>query len=1140
MKSQHTRTGRTGSLRLSRTARAVRAALFATAIVASPVAFAQSCVQTATNEVTCTGVFTDDVINTVPLVNQVPGLSLIIDDATTVDPAAGINGLTAAWGGDVGVLSYAAINTDGADAIYVYGDLTATLATYGDLYTYVSAAGANAIDVSAFGDVDVTIGGSVVASSDGAYDVLTVDASSVDGSVTLLADGSAAIGAYAYDGDAIGVLANGYVNTYATIDGSVTAASTYGNAGGVIATADTGNAYLGNYGTISADAYAYANGAVAGAKYGNAGVYNAGDISATAYLGSALGVLGYAGGTLYAGNTGSISASSTYGAAGGLVAYAADDVTFYNAGSITANGYDLATAVALISTGGDVYADNYGDIGATASGDANVNALGLGATGYYVGIYNYGNISASATASNAAGYASATALYVDSNNASVDNAGSLYAYAYATGYGAYATGAELYADDFLSIANEGDIAAYAYGAGYGAVATGVYGTAVAGGITLVNTGSITATSDDVAVALDLYSNTYVDIYNYGTIAAYGDNYSIAIDTSGGASADYIYNAGTITGAIYTGAGDDVFFNAEGGTWNAVGYSDFGDGDDTVTNYGDIYLDDSGISLGGYATAAGNLFQNSGNIFNNGDSFIDVGAGAGASASLFVNDGTIDMQDGAADDTLTIYGDFAGTGNINLDVEGNPGVADMLYIEGDVAADADQTINVDIVDLSAPIADIIPMVEVSGTSTAANFSLGTVGFDPDNSFVDLDFSLIADIDATNATPDVFSLGIDVVGLTDTGTLAAAIAPSVHSLMQTEVGTWRQRQGIIDAFNDGTVSLWARVFHEKTDFDQDFVSDDIGPGGNFDWTQRNSGVEAGVDFAVSDGFAIGLLVAKSKADIDLDPGNADADIDADTWGIYGTWLSQNGFYLDASYRWTKFETDMDTPAGSFNIDDGKAETFNVEAGYAFTMASGLKIEPQLQWTHTNVKDLDVLTLDNGMFFSTDGADSSRGRLGVAVYKGMGDADTGWRVTPYVALSAVREFDGENEFAINDALFGRTERDGTSGLLELAVTARHRNLSIWGGVNWMDGGGVSESIGGQLGVRYTFGGAAPAPVPAPVPVAPVKTCADLDDDADGINNCDDKCAGSTAGQAVGTDGCPVPAPEPEPVMEPKPFRG
>src|SRR5690606_17686413 len=44
-------------------------------------------------------------------------------------------------------------------------------------------------------------------------------------------------------------------------------------------------------------------------------------------------------------------------------------------------------------------------------------------------------------------------------------------------------------------------------------------------------------------------------------------------------------------------------------------------------------------------------------------------------------------------------------------------------------------------------------------------------------------------------------------------------------------------------------------------------------------------------------------------------------------------------------------------------------------------------------------------------------------------------------------------------------------------------------------------------------------------PEPEVPQVTCADLDDDGDGVNNCDDKCPNSQAGQAVGPDGCPVP---------------
>ena len=59
-------------------------------------------------------------------------------------------------------------------------------------------------------------------------------------------------------------------------------------------------------------------------------------------------------------------------------------------------------------------------------------------------------------------------------------------------------------------------------------------------------------------------------------------------------------------------------------------------------------------------------------------------------------------------------------------------------------------------------------------------------------------------------------------------------------------------------------------------------------------------------------------------------------------------------------------------------------------------------------------------------------------------------------------------------------------------------------------------------SVGVIIPLGPEPMAPV-GPAPVA--ANCADMDDDGDGVNNCDDKCPGSQAGQTIGPDGCPVP---------------
>ena len=60
-------------------------------------------------------------------------------------------------------------------------------------------------------------------------------------------------------------------------------------------------------------------------------------------------------------------------------------------------------------------------------------------------------------------------------------------------------------------------------------------------------------------------------------------------------------------------------------------------------------------------------------------------------------------------------------------------------------------------------------------------------------------------------------------------------------------------------------------------------------------------------------------------------------------------------------------------------------------------------------------------------------------------------------------------------------------------------------------------------SIGMTIALGPEAVAPI-APAPVA-APNCADLDDDGDGVNNCNDKCPGSQAGQTIGPDGCPVP---------------
>ncbi|MET0809385.1 MAG: autotransporter outer membrane beta-barrel domain-containing protein, partial [Pseudoxanthomonas sp.] len=198
-----------------------------------------------------------------------------------------------------------------------------------------------------------------------------------------------------------------------------------------------------------------------------------------------------------------------------------------------------------------------------------------------------------------------------------------------------------------------------------------------------------------------------------------------------------------------------------------------------------------------------------------------------------------------------------------------------------------------------------------------------------------------------------------------------------------------------------------------------------------------------------------------------GAGSSKLDGDTVGAYATWLSGTGFYMDASYRRMDFDARVRTTSGEIRTS-GNADAFNLEAGYAWTLDNGLQIEPQLQYTGVRVDGINQLAgaLAN---FESEGGDSSLARLGVAVRKTFQDGSTAW--TPYVTLSTVHEFDGQNGFTINDDFSGHTSVEGTHALVEAGLTVDLGRLSLFGGANWMDGGARESVAGGQLGMRFAW---------------------------------------------------------------------
>jgi outer membrane autotransporter protein len=729
-------------------------------------------------------------------------------------------------------------------------------------------------------------------------------------------------------------------------------------------------------------------------------------------------------------------------------------------GDIHAYAYiDHAVGIIAVANDGDVAVDSGGSIEAISP---NGEAIGLYAVANGVTtVANSGTIASTA-------YGDATGVQVVGYGTSIDNSGSIHAQGYT------ATGVSAYGYAAAQVLNSGTIGAQSTTGGY---AVGVAAQAY-GNLLVYNTGTITATDDDYAVAVSVDSAHTATVVNAGTLRTYS-TVEGEIAVRGGDGVQRVFNYGDIYGAIVTGGGDDTLLNGNAGIWHITNHStDFGDGDDSITNGagGTIVLSDGAIHMGA-SGSAGNAFTNSGRIQVQGAGLIDMGGGTqtallpSANALPLVNNGLLDFVDGMPDDVLTIAGDLSGGGAIDIDVSALNQSADLLYVEGNVADGSAQTVNVSFAGFpTSAHTDPIAFAHVAGGSTAGSFVAGQViGFGA-NGFLDMQVFVTSQLDATDATDDIFSVGVDVAGLNDPGTLAASIASGAQSLLTSQIGTWRQRMGVLPEKNQDDIGLspWFRVFSDKGEVDPSHVADNFGNTGNFAYDQSNTGHEVGMNVNVRGGFNAGLLLAKSNGSQHLIGAGAGSDqISGSAFGLYSTWIGSHGFYVDASYRWFDFTATLRSVAGEQSTG-GQGGAFNLETGFTAWKLGGVDIAPQVQYTRSAIGNIRPVQAGQAEFVANGGS-SSRGRVGVAFSSAIDNA--GWKFTPYGSVNAVREFDGRTDYSIADTFTGSTRTDGTSAMVELGIGAQKEGFSATAGANWTDGGALQSFVGGQLVLRYTW---------------------------------------------------------------------
>jgi len=978
------------------------------------------------------------------------------------------------------------------------GDIAITNSAAGEIYGKGEGGASGVQANSTNGNVRITNAGLINATA-GKYATAGVIANADNGRVDFTNSGTLIAET---NGVAVGARINGTTGAAATNSGQIQMAkegsTNIGATTGLFVTSSQGDASARNTATgvinITAgqDALgstpALATALRAEAEVGNATVSNAGAINVSAPEGAGeatlFGARASAGGSgnASASNTGSIKVSGSdltslgiYKDKGGIDGVVAVGLSVLSdAGSAKASNQGAltidipvteddaipygATGVLGSSTSGAVTLGNSGSIAINAAspvplsaeaGHALVGLDGSSGTGA-VSVTNTGTIKLDGTITTGARGAG------NGGNVSVRNDGTIASNStsgQAAGLEGSITGGT------LTLRNGGSIAAAAQDGD----AIGLLGTVDDGTVKVINSGNLTASSvNGEAYGVLIRGNSAASVDNTGSIVA-------ATAIQGGDGATTVTNRGSLFGDVRTGAGNDVITNAVGGLWNAAGGSaDFGAGDDSFRNQGSLLLSGSQLAFG----AGNNSFSNTGTVKIAGNNTVQLGGG---SAALFTNTGVLDFVNGKVGDSLTIAGNFAGKGNINMDVNLRANRGDSLYISGTTAAGTQQKLNVALLDglpTSSSVNKPLQLVQVAGSADPKAFVAGQVlGISPAD-FLKLDMSVaVAKEPSGNGGNYLLAITPKVSGLNASGTLATAAALGVDSLLASTTGSWRDRNAMIEssAALPGLkgVTPWVRGFRDTGGMSPSYLAGNFGQGHSASLNQDNMGSEVGFNVDAGNGFSMGATVAKSEAKQYLAEGYGMDTLRGSSVGLYATWRSQGGAYVDASVRGMQFDAYMDTVAGR-QQSQGNAHMLNLEAGHTWTLRNGLNLEPQFQYTSTTVSGMNVQGHQASL--ETETTNWQRGRVGLSLWKAYRGV-SGWNVTPFGQINAVHTLDGTLDYNINRDFRGQLSSEGTTAMFKLGVNAAKGRFSLGSALNWQSGNLLDSGLGVQTRLSYAW---------------------------------------------------------------------
>jgi outer membrane autotransporter protein len=221
----------------------------------------------------------------------------------------------------------------------------------------------------------------------------------------------------------------------------------------------------------------------------------------------------------------------------------------------------------------------------------------------------------------------------------------------------------------------------------------------------------------------------------------------------------------------------------------------------------------------------------------------------------------------------------------------------------------------------------------------------------------------------------------------------------------------------------VGSWARVYGSEMEY------------GDQDLTTKNYSVQVGVDTDVPHNWKVGAAFNYTDSDTSYNHGSADGD--SYVFSVYGTWLADNGLFVDLIGKYGRISTDFSLNGfdGSY---DNNAWSMSAEAGWHWNVNGSVFLEPQLELTYGRV-DGDSFRSAAGTKIEQDDFKSLVGRYGIRA----GLTFPEHRGTIYARVTGAYEFKGDFGYTASNAYTSRSfDEDLDGSWVEYAIGA---NFSI-----------------------------------------------------------------------------------------------